>query len=192
MSRIVLASTSPYRRQLLARLRLQFAVVAPDIDETPLRGEAPQATASRLALAKARAVAAGDRGSLVIGSDQVADLDGRALSKPGSHAAALDQLRALRGRSVVFHTAVALVQGDRADVAEVPTSVRFRALDDATLERYLHADTPYDCAGAARVESLGIALLEHVRADDPTALIGLPLICVTRLLGSFGVDVLAA
>jgi septum formation protein len=166
--------------------------VAPDIDETPLRGEAPQATARRLALAKARAVAAGDRGSLVIGSDQVADLDGRALSKPGSHAAALDQLRALRGRSVVFHTAVALVQGDRADVAEVPTSVRFRALDDATLERYLHADTPYDCAGAARVESLGIALLEHVRADDPTALIGLPLICVTRLLGSFGVDVLAA
>ena len=179
MSRIVLASTSPYRRQLLARLRLQFAVVAPDIDETPLRGEA-------------RAVAAGDRGSLVIGSDQVADLDGRALSKPGSHAAALDQLRALRGRSVVFHTAVALVQGDRADVAEVPTSVCFRTLDDATLERYLHADTPYDCAGAARVESLGIALLEHVRADDPTALIGLPLICVTRLLGSFGVDVLAA
>ena len=192
MTRIVLASTSPYRRELLARLRLSFTVLAPDVDETPRTGEAPQATARRLALAKAHAVAAADPHAVVIGSDQVADLDGRALSKPGSHAAAFDQLRALRGRSVVFHTAVALVHGERAEVDEVPTSVRFRTLDDGALERYLRADTPYDCAGAARVESLGIALLEQVRADDPTALIGLPLICVTRLLGRFGVDVLSA
>lgn len=192
MPRIVLASTSPYRRELLARLRLPFAVVAPDVDETPRSGEAPVETAQRLALAKAHAVAARERGAVVIGSDQVADLEGRALSKPGSHEAALGQLRALRGRSVVFHTAVALVQDGRAEVVEVPTSVRFRTLDDAALERYLRADTPYDCAGAARVESLGIALLEQVRADDPTALVGLPLIRVTQLLGRFGVDVLAA
>ena len=192
MPRIVLASTSRYRRELLSRLRISFEVMAPDVDETPRHGEVPKATALRLALAKARAVAADDPDAVVIGSDQVADLDGCALSKPGSHEAATEQLRALRGRTVVFHTAVALVQGERAEVAETPTSVRFRMLDDVELERYLRADTPYDCAGAARVESLGIALLEHVRADDPTALIGLPLICVTRLLGRFGVDVLAA
>ncbi len=192
MPRIVLASTSPYRRELLARLRLPFTVVAPDVDETPQGDEAPMETARRLALAKARAVASGDPEALVIGSDQVADLDGRALSKPGSHAAALDQLRALRGHDVVFHTAVAVVQGGRAEVDEIPTAVRFRALEDAALERYLRADTPYDCAGAARVESLGIALLEHVRSEDPTALIGLPLICVTRLLGRYGVDVFGA
>jgi septum formation protein len=192
MPRIVLASTSPYRRELLARLRLPFTVVAPDVDETPQPGEAPVETARRLALTKARAVAAREPGAVVIGSDQVADLEGCALSKPGSHEAALAQLRALRGRSVVFHTAVALVQDGRAEVAEVPTSVRFHTLDDAALERYLRADTPYDCAGAARVESLGIVLLEQVRADDPTALVGLPLIRVTQLLGRFGVDVLAA
>ena len=192
MPRIVLASTSPYRRELLARLRLPFTVMAPEVDETPQGDEAPMETARRLALAKARAVASGDPEALVIGSDQVADLDGRALSKPGSHAAALDQLRALRGHDVVFHTAVAVVHGGRAEVDEIPTAVRFRALEDAALERYLRADTPYDCAGAARVESLGIALLEHVRSEDPTALIGLPLICVTRLLGRYGVDVFGA
>ena len=192
MTRIVLASTSPYRRELLARLRVPFTVTAPDVDETPRPGEPPLDTARRLALAKAHAVAARDPEAIVIGSDQVADVDGSALSKPGTHAAALAQLRALRGRSIVFHTAVALVCGERAEVDEVPTEVRFRQIDDAALERYLHADRPYDCAGAARVESLGIALLDRVRAEDPTALIGLPLICVTRLLGHFGVEVLGA
>jgi septum formation protein len=188
MAPIVLASTSPYRRELLQRLRVTFSVQAPDIDERPLAGELPRATALRLALAKASCVARQCPGSIVIGSDQVADIDGEALSKPGHHAAALVQLRRMQGREVVFHTAVAVVgPGGGHAVDEVPTAVRFRVLPTAQLDAYLHAERPYDCAGAAKIEALGITLVESVRSDDPTALIGLPLIRLTTLLAAYGV-----
>ena len=188
MPPIVLASTSPYRRQLLQRLRLPFAVRAPRVEEPPLPGEAPRDTACRLALAKAGVVAADEPGAIVIGSDQVADVDGEALSKPGSHDAALAQLRRMQGREVVFHTAVAVVAPDGSrQVDEVPTAVRFRVLPVERLDAYLRADMPYDCAGAAKIESLGITLLESVRSDDPTALIGLPLIRLTTMLAACGV-----
>jgi septum formation protein len=192
--RLILASTSRYRRELLQRLRLSFDVVAPAVDETPLPGESPAALAGRLALAKARAVARLEHGAIVIGSDQVAELDGRALGKPGTHERALEQLRALRSRSVVFHTAVAVV---RADVGferceSAPVTVRFRALSDAEIERYLRAEQPYDCAGSAKCETLGIALTESITSDDPTALVGLPLIRTSALLRAAGLDPLAA
>ena len=192
--RLVLASTSRYRRELLQRLCLPFDVVAPGVDEQPLPGEAPAETAIRLALAKADAVAATQTEAVIIGSDQIADLDGRGLGKPGDHARATAQLVAMRGRTVVFQTAVAVVCraiGFRA--AElVPVAVRFRALGDAEIERYLRAETPYDCAGSAKIETLGIALVEGVECDDPTALIGLPLIRTCALLRRAGVDPLAA
>jgi septum formation protein len=188
MAPIVLASTSPYRRELLQRLRLPFDVQAPHVDERALAGEAPRDTALRLALAKARAVAADRAGAIVIGSDQVADVDGEALSKPGTHEAALAQLSRMQGREVVFHTAVAVIGRDgAAQVDEVPTRVRFRVLPAGRLDAYLRAERPYDCAGAAKIESLGIALVESVRADDPTALIGLPLIRLTAMLEACGV-----
>ena len=192
--RLVLASTSRYRRELLARLRLPFDVVAPGVDETPLDGEAPAALALRLALAKADAVAAADADAVVIGSDQVADLDGVGLGKPGDHARATAQLRAMRGRTVVFQTAVAVVCGARAfRVAElVPVSVRMRALADDEIDRYLRAEQPYDCAGSAKIETLGIALVDRCTSDDPTALIGLPLIRTCALLRAAGLDPLAA
>lgn len=189
---IVLASTSRYRRELLQRLRLPFEVDAPSVDETPLAAESPHETAMRLATAKARAVHARRRDAVVIGSDQVADLGGRPLNKPMEHAAALAQLVAMQGREVVFHTAVAVVApGGGLQLDCVPTTVRLRALPVAALERYLQLDQPYDCAGAARIESLGIALVERVQSDDPTALIGLPLIRVTAMLAAAGIDVLA-
>ena len=192
--RLVLASTSRYRRELLERLRLPFDVVAPDVDERPLAGETPAETAVRLALAKADAVAASDAEAVVIGSDQIADLDGHGLGKPGDHERATAQLAAMRGRTVVFQTAVAVVCaaiGFR--VAElVPVAVRFRALSDAEIERYLRAERPYDCAGSAKIETLGIALLDGVDSDDPTALIGLPLIRTCALLRRAGIDPLAA
>lgn len=187
---IVLASTSPYRRELLARLRLAFEVVAPQVLETALAGESPRALALRLAEAKARAVANLRPGAVVIGSDQVADLDGDALSKPGSHTAALEQLLSMQGRSVVFHTAVALVSRHGVALDCVDTTVRFRSLPQAALEAYLDADRPYDCAGAAKIESLGIALVEAVESTDPTALVGLPLIRLTTMLAQYGVSVL--
>ena len=187
---LILASTSPYRQELLKRLRLPFEVVAPGVDESPQGLEAPAALAARLALAKAHAVAARYPGAVVIGSDQVAELDGVALGKPGRHAAAVEQLRAMRGRRVVFHTAVAVVRADRhfeaADLARV--CVVFRTLSDPEIEHYLRADRPYDCAGSAKVESLGIALLESVESDDPTALVGLPLIRTCALLRQAGID----
>lgn len=188
MPPIVLASTSPYRRELLARLRIPFAVAAPAIDEQALPEEAPNLTALRLAQAKAQAVAAANRDAIVIGSDQVADVDGAALSKPGSHAAALAQLGRMQGRTVVFHTAVAVVGPDRSlQVDSVPTAVRFRRLPVARLDAYLRAEQPYDCAGAAKIEALGIALVESVQSDDPTALIGLPLIRLIAMLERCGV-----
>ena len=189
---LVLASTSPYRQQLLARLGLPFEVRSPNIDETVLTGEAPAQTAARLAEAKARAVAAQFLDALVIGSDQVADTDGSALSKPGDHATAVAQLRALSGRTVVFHTAVALVDAGsgRCDVRLVDVKSMFRRLTDEVVERYLARERPYDCAGAVKSEGLGIALFDAIESDDPTALIGLPLIAVTQMLRTYGVDVL--
>ncbi|MDZ7652323.1 MAG: Maf family nucleotide pyrophosphatase [Burkholderiaceae bacterium] len=194
MQRIVLASTSPYRRELLSRLRLTFDSVPPAIDESALAGESPRATARRLAQAKAVAVATLAPAAVVIGSDQVADLDGEPLNKPGSHAAALAQLQRLQGREAVFHTAlcVATAGGSHLDIDCVPTRVRFRRLSTAQLEAYLQADQPYDCAGAAKIESLGIALVESVRSDDPTALIGLPLIRLSTMLARAGLRIPAA
>ena len=192
--RLVLASTSRYRRELLARLRLPFDVEAPEVDERPLAGEAPGAMASRLALAKASAVGGRHAEAVVIGSDQVADLDGQGLGKPGDHERATAQLRAMRGRVVVFQTAVAVVCAATgfAESALVPITVRMRALSDAEIERYLRAEAPYDCAGSAKIETLGIALVESVASDDPTALIGLPLIQVSALLRAAGLDPLRA
>ncbi|MDD2712749.1 MAG: Maf family nucleotide pyrophosphatase [Simplicispira sp.] len=185
---LVLGSTSPYRQQLLQRLRLPFSVSAPAVDETPQPGEAPRDLALRLALAKARAVAAEHPGAVVIGSDQVADLDGQPLGKPGTHERATAQLRQMSGHSVVFQTALAVVCQDtgfeQVDLAAV--SVRFRTLSDAEIERYLRAEQPYDCAGSAKSEGLGISLLDAIDSDDPTALIGLPLIRTCRLLRAAG------
>lgn len=191
MPSLILASTSRYRQELLSRLRLPFEAVAPQVDETPLPGEAPAALAERLALAKARAVAATHADAVVIGSDQVADLDGEALGKPGSHEAAHAQLRRMSGREVVFQTAVAVVAPGLAAIERAEVRVRFRELTDTAIDAYLHADRPYDCAGSAKVESLGIALLDAVQSDDPTALIGLPLIRTCQLLRRAGVEPLA-
>ena len=189
---LVLGSTSPYRRELLARLRVAFDVEAPQVDETPQPGETPEALARRLALAKARAVARRHPAAVVIGSDQVADLAGEPLGKPGTHDNAVHQLRRMSGQTVVFQTAlsvVCLATGfEQTDVA--PVRVRFRALDDAEIEAYLRAEQPYDCAGSARSEGLGIALLESIDSDDPTALVGLPLIRTCRMIRAAGVKVL--
>jgi septum formation protein len=189
---IVLASTSPYRRELLQRLRLPFDVQAPAVDEARRPGEAPLALALRLAEAKALDVARRRPDDLVIGSDQVAELDGAAIGKPLTHEAALAQLESMQGRRLVFHTALAVVAGGRAVVESVPTAVTFRRLGRDALEAYLLSDRPYDCAGAAKIESLGIALVERVESDDPTALIGLPLIRLTSMLAAAGVAVLGA
>jgi len=189
---LILGSTSRYRRELLERLRMPFLVVAPEVDEAPLPGEAPAALAQRLALAKARSVAALYPQAVVIGSDQVADLDGQALGKPGTHERAVAQLQRLSGRQAVFHTAVAVVRADTGfeEVALAPVTVRFRALDAAEIEHYLRLEEPYDCAGSAKCETLGIALLDAIDSDDPTALVGLPLIRTCRLLRDAGIDVL--
>ncbi len=190
---VVLGSTSRYRRELLSRLNIPFEVASPEVDETPLPGEAPRELALRLALAKARAVAARFPGAAVIGSDQVADLDGEPLGKPGTHDRAVVQLQRMRGRTVVFQTALAVVCQDtgfeQADLAAV--KVRFRDLTDAEIEAYLRAEQPYDCAGSAKSEGLGIALLESIDNDDPTALVGLPLIRTCRMLRAAGVPLLA-
>lgn len=188
--RLILASTSRYRRELLERLRLPFEVMSPGVDETPLPDELPAELARRLALAKSMAVAQAHPDAIVIGSDQVADLDGAPIGKPGTHARALEQLRAMSGRTVVFQTAVAVVcagSGYRGEVL-VPVTVRFRTLAEADIEHYLRTEQPYDCAGSARSESLGIALLEAIESDDPTALVGLPLIRTAALLRGAGLD----
>jgi len=187
---IILASTSRYRRELMSRLRLPFDIVAPDVDESPLPGEAPLAMALRLALAKAQAVAHLHPQAVVIGSDQVCDLDGLALGKPGNHARATAQLQQLRGRSVQFHTAVAVVCTETGYQAEDLASVQvlFRTLSDDEIETYLRLDEPYDCAGSGRCEALGITLMDAIDSDDPTALVGLPLIRTARLLRGAGID----
>ena len=187
---LILASTSRYRRELLGRLRLPFEVRAPEVDEARRVGERPVALAQRLALAKARAVAAAHPDAIVIGSDQVADLDGEPIGKPGTHERAVAQLRAMRGRSVVFQTAVAVVRARNGYVgtALVPVTVRFRDLSDAEIEHYLRTEQPYDCAGSAKCETLGIALLDAIESDDPTALVGLPLIRTSALLREAGIN----
>lgn len=190
-SSLILASTSPYRRELLSRLHLPFSVHAPGVDETPLASEAPPFLARRLALAKARTVAEQFPGATVIGSDQVADLDGKALSKPGSHEKALAQLRALSGRHVVFQTAVAVVRVRHQAFEEVAlqaVKVQFRPLSEAEIAHYLQLEPAYDCAGSAKSEGLGITLLETIESLDPTALIGLPLMDTSRLLRAAGLD----
>jgi len=190
--KLVLGSTSPYRRQLLERLRIPFTVAAPDVVETPLVSETPQATACRLALAKARIVAAQFPSCIVIGSDQVADLDGEALGKPGDHIRAVAQLQKMRGQTVIFQTAVAVACLEtgflQLDLAQV--KVKFRELSDDEIEVYLRAETPYDCAGSAKSEGLGIVLLESIDNDDPTALVGLPLIRTCRMLQAAGLKLL--
>ncbi len=187
---LVLGSTSRYRRELLQRLRLPFEAVAPAVDETPHPGETPAALALRLALAKAQAVAALRPQAVVIGSDQVADLDGEPIGKPGSHERAVAQLRRLSGRRAVFQTAVAVVRADTgfAKTLLAPVTVHFRMLADDEIERYLRLEQPYDCAGSAKCETLGIALLEAIESDDPTALVGLPLIRLAALLREAGLD----
>src|SRR3954467_8750050 len=191
---LVLGSTSVYRRELLSRLRVPFTVEPPQVDETAQAGEAPAELARRLAAAKAGAVARLHPEAVVIGSDQVADLDGEALGKPGDHANAQAQLRRMSGRTVVFHTALTVTCHASGFVAHdlAPVRVRFRALQDAEIEAYLHAEQPYDCAGSAKSEGLGIALLEAIDSDDPTALIGLPLIRTAQLLREAGLDPLRA
>jgi septum formation protein len=190
---LILASTSRYRRELLQRLRLPFEVHSPEVDEAARPGETPAALALRLALEKAQAVARRFPAAVVIGSDQVADLDGTPIGKPGTHERAVEQLRTMRGHSVVFQTAVAVVRADTgySGTALVPVTVRFRRLSDAEIARYLRLEQPYDCAGSAKSETLGIALLDAIESNDPTALVGLPLIKTCDLLREAGLDPLA-
>jgi septum formation protein len=191
--RLVLASTSRYRRELLGRLRLPFDVARPETDETPLPGEAPPALAARLAEAKAAAVARLAPDAWVLGSDQVAELDGAPLGKPGGREAAIAQLASMSGRTIAFHTGVCLIRGGSArDDASAPlsahdvTRVRFRRLDPAEIARYVDAEQPFDCAGSFKSEGLGIALFDGIESSDPTALVGLPLIATARLLRQAG------
>ena len=191
---LILGSTSRYRRELLERLRVPFDVVSPNVDETPRAHEAPHELATRLALAKATAVATLHPNAVVIGSDQVADLNGEPLGKPGNHERAVLQLQRMRGQTVVFQTAVSVVcldnQFEQTELAQI--KVRFRDLSDAEIEFYLRTETPYDCAGSAKSEGLGIALLDAIDNDDPTALIGLPMIRTARLLRAAGINLLGA
>jgi len=189
--RVVLASTSRYRKELLERLAIRFETAAPRCDETPLRGEAPADTALRLSVLKARAVAPRFARALIIGSDQVASSDGEVMGKPGNHANAVRQLRALSGKSVDFHTAVALLDTRTGKVQKrvVLCRVRFRKLTRERIEAYLRREKPYDCAASAKAEGLGIALIERIETDDPTSLIGLPLIALSAMLERAGVKV---
>ena len=183
---LILASTSVYRRDLLKRLRIPFEVISPKVDETPLTGESTLELSMRLANAKANAVAKEYPNDWVIGSDQVADLCGAAIGKPGNFERAFAQLQLMRGATVTFHTALCLMKGNEQTTLSVPTEVTFRKLSDSELESYLLAEEPYDCAGSAKSEGLGISLLESIKSDDPTALIGLPLIALTGLLRDAG------
>jgi septum formation protein len=190
--RLILASTSPFRRELLTRLGLPFATRAPQVDETPLPREPAEALAARLAEAKARAVAPDESSALIIGSDQVAVLDGITLGKPGNHERAVEQLTRASGRTVMFHTGLCLLDGDsgRVQLDTIPFQVIFRSLTVQQIEHYLHREQPYQCAGSFKSESLGIALFAGMRGDDPTSLIGLPLIRLVRMLEAEGVAVI--
>lgn len=193
MSRLlILASTSPYRRELLARLGLPFTVANPQTDETPLPGETPEALSLRLAEAKARAVAQLHPDALIIGSDQVATVDGKIYGKPGSRERGIAQLKELSGKTVNFFTGLCLLdsRNNQAQIRGVPTLVTFRTLSERTIENYLDREPAYNCAGSAKSEGLGIALLQSMRGDDPNALVGLPLIALCDMLGAAGVDVL--
>lgn len=189
--RIVLASSSAYRKVLLARIGLDCPAISPDIDENALQNEAPAATALRLSETKARKIGERETAALIIGSDQVAVLNGQSIGKPGTHVAAVRQLQAMSGKTVVFHTALCLLNAATGAVqlANVQTTVRFRLLDARQIERYLQQDQPYDCAGSAKIEALGISLVEQVESDDPTALIGLPLIALVTMLQNEGVQI---
>ena len=190
---LILGSSSRYRRDLLQRLQIPFSVVAPDVDETPLPQEAPNRLAERLALSKAHVIASDFPHAVVIGSDQVADLNGLALGKPGTHERAVSQLRQMRGQTVVFQTAVAVVCLDSGfeQTSLAAVNVTFRDLTDNEIENYLRAEQPYDCAGSAKSEGLGIALLSAIDSDDPTALIGLPLIRTCTMLQAAGISLLS-
>jgi len=193
MSRLlILASTSPYRRELLARLGLPFTVANPQTDETPLPGETPEALSLRLAEAKARAVAQLHPDALIIGSDQVATVDGKIYGKPGSRERGIAQLKELSGKTVNFFTGLCLLdsRNNQAQIRGVPTLVTFRPLSERAIENYLDREPAYNCAGSAKSEGLGIALLQSMRGDDPNALVGLPLIALCDMLGAAGVDVL--
>ena len=188
LPQLILASSSRYRHEMLSRLRLPFIAVSPDIDETPRAGETPAGLALRLSVEKARAVAVQHPGAVVIGSDQVATVDGQPIGKPGSFERAVEQLTLLSGREVQFHSALAVTDGTRVEQADIVTYCHFRTLTQAAIEAYLHTEKPFDTAGSAKAESLGIALMQSMRSDDPTAIIGLPLIALTGMLTSFGLD----
>lgn len=188
LPRLILGSSSKYRRELLSRLHIPFDVVAPNVDESPHLGEAPEMTALRLAQEKAKVIAASTSDALIIGSDQIATLNGELIGKPGNHANALRQLQKMRGQKVIFHTALCLWdsrqnQPEQAvQLENIQTFVTFRNLSDTELDAYLHIEQPYDCAGSAKNEGLGIAILKKIESTDPTALTGLPLITLTSML----------
>jgi septum formation protein len=184
---LILASSSPYRQQLLQRLGLPFVAIAPNLDESPLPSETPKNLTLRLAQAKAQAIAALHPNAWIIGSDQSADLNGQIIGKPGAHQVALDQLKQMQGQAVVFHTAVCLIGQSFCQTIHVPTTVQFRNLPDQVLDQYLRLEQPYDCAGSAKSEGMGIILLEKIESEDPTALIGLPLIALTSLFHQAGI-----
>ncbi len=184
---LILASSSPYRKQLLQRLGLQFVTLAPNLDESPLPGENPKNLTLRLAQAKAQMIASLHPRAWVIGSDQSADLNGHPIGKPGTRAAALAQLKQMQGQVVVFHTSICLMGQGFCETTHVPTTVQFRNLPEQVLDQYLHLEQPYDCAGSAKSEGMGIILLEKIESDDPTALIGLPLIALTSLFHQAGI-----
>ncbi len=192
MPKIILASSSPYRRKLLERLGLPFKVVAPRVDETPSPGEAPETLVKRLAVAKATTVAQKRRGTLVIGSDQVAVNRGKIVGKPANHEQAVQQLCEASGSTVVLYTGLALVNSDSGHVQSdvIPFRVTFRKLSDEQIENYLRSEQPYDCTGSVKVEGLGIGLLERLEGDDPNALIGLPLIRLVRMLENENVKII--
>ncbi len=187
--RLILGSSSKYRQELLSRLHLPFTVVSPNIDEMPLAGETPPETALRLSVEKARAIAQQHPDAIIIGADQVATVNGIQLGKAGNHANALKQLQMMRGQTVLFHSALCVLDArtGQHQARDVVTKATLRHLPDEQLSAYLHIEQPYDCAGSAKVEALGITLLEKVESDDPTALIGLPLIALTDMLRAIGI-----
>lgn len=189
--RLILASSSRYRKEMLERLCVPFTAISPDIDESPMHGETPAQLALRLSMAKAQAVVQAQPGAVVIGSDQVATVDGSPIGKPGSFERARQQLLRLSGRTVEFHSALCVSDGRRYLTDDIITFCRFRTLTDEEITRYLHREQPYDTAGSAKAEGLGIALMDSMRSDDPTAIIGLPLIALARMLRAFGIDPLA-